>query len=471
MERLGDMLKKSPTTSSKGNEGISPSAEPVEAPAEACPFCHGAGFFRSGAPAGDPDFARLIPCSCTVSRLEAGRLARLERYSNLGPLSRFTFDNLVPRGRRSDAASQERFQKIVETSRKFAEQPEGWLVLLGPHGCGKTHLAAAIANYRLGRGKPALFILVPELLDHLRSTYRPDSEVSYDELFQQVKSSPLLVLDDLGSQATTPWAAEKLYQIVNSRFLERLPTVFTSSTPLEGLDERLRTRLEDAELSRVLLLEEKAPPSPEAESGLELLQHMTFEKFDVKRVDLSTEQRENLQEAFRAADNFAKKPSGWLVLGGETGCGKTHLAAAIGNYRVAQGLPVVFVSVPDFLDHLRATFNPQSPVSYDELFEKVKTAPLLILDDFGEQTSTPWAQAKLDQLINYRYNARLATVFTTSRNTEEMNARGERRMTSRLGDVELSRVISIMASDYRAGGLGRRPGERPPPRQTAYRRK
>lgn len=333
-------------------------------------------------------------------------------------------------------------------------------MLLGPHGCGKTHLAAAIANYRLSKGQPALFILVPELLDHLRSTYRPDSDVSYDELFQQIKSTPLLVLDDLGSQATTPWAAEKLYQIINHRFLERLPTVFTTASSLETIEERLRTRLEDTELSRVFLLEETSP-SFDITNGLEMLRHMTFEKFDLKRSELTPEQRENLAQAFHLAKEFAQNPRGWLVLQGGNGCGKTHLAAAIGNYRTALGWPALFVTVIEFLDHLRATFNPQSPVRYDELFEKMKTAPLLILDDFGEQTSTPWAQAKLYQLINFRYNAQLPTVFTTCLSLDEIESRGESRMTSRMGDVRLSTVFNIIAPDFRV--------ERPPARTESSR--
>ncbi len=119
---------------------------------------------------------------------------------------------------------------------------------------------------------------------------------------------------------------------------------------------------------------------------------------------------------------FAKSPEGWLVFMGVTGCGKTHLAAAIANYRLKEGKPVKFVVVPDLLDHLRSTFSPESQVSYDQLFEEVKNAPLLILDDFGEQSTTPWAQEKLYQVINYRYNARLATVITTRLPLDEMDS-------------------------------------------------
>ena len=102
--------------------------------------------------------------------------------------------------------------------------------------------------------------------------------------------------------------------------------------------------------------------------------------------------------------------------------------------------------VPDFLDHLRFTFSPESRVSYDQLFEEVKNALLLILDDFGEQSTTPWAQEKLYQVINYRYNARLATVITTRLALDEIDD----PISSRFIDPRISMVFPIIAPDYRS---------------------
>ncbi|OGO04481.1 MAG: hypothetical protein A2Y60_02045 [Chloroflexi bacterium RBG_13_54_9] len=185
------------------------------------------------------------------------------------------------------------------------------------------------------------------------------------------------------------------------------------------------------------------------ESGilnLKLLRNMTFENFDPKRVNLPHDKQRNLSDAFKLARRFAEDPEGWLVLQGPNGCGKTHLAAAIGNYQLQRGKPVMFVFVPDLLDHLRSAFSPDSKVTYDELFEKVKLSPLLILDDFGEQASTPWAQEKLYQLINYRYNDRLPMVVTTCLSLEEI----ETRIGSRLVDTRLSTPFNIDVPDYRS---------------------
>ena len=193
------------------------------------------------------------------------------------------------------------------------------------------------------------------------------------------------------------------------------------------------------------------PSTQEHMEGLKLLQSMTFDNFDRRRINLPSEQRQNLEEAFRLAYNFAKSPDGWLVFQGTNGCGKTHLTAAIANYRLQTDKPALFVVVPDFLDHLRSTFSPESKISYDELFERVRKAPLLILDDFGEESGTPWADEKLYQLINYRYNARLPTVVTTCLALEEI----ESRISSRMADTTLSLLFNIMAPDHRGDIKGR----------------
>jgi len=412
-----------------------------------CPICKGAGVVHPRLPSGKPDYSRVVPCRCIQKELDKERQTSLQRYSNLGLLTRLTFDNLLPQGRSGNPVNQEQFGRAYEAARAFAAEPGGWLVLSGPSGCGKTHLAAAIANERLSQGYLAFYITTPDLLDHLRSAYSPESEIPYDEFFSQVRNAPLLVLDDLGAQTSTSWAKEKLDQLLTHRFNSELPTVIVTIVPVEQMDERLHTRLTDPRLCQVYVLEER-PSSPDYTGGLELglLKDMTFEKFDYKRVNLPPEQRENLEQAFRVALDFSQSPDGWLVLMGVTGCGKTHLAAAIANYRLQAGKPALFVVVPEFLDHLRSAFSPESKVSYDQLFETAKNAPLLILDDFGEQSATPWAQEKLYQVINYRYNARLPTVITTSCSLDEI----ESRVSSRLTDIKISNPFNIMAPDYRS---------------------
>jgi DNA replication protein DnaC len=433
-------------TSSKDN--VPPPSE--EGAGEICPVCKGAGFVHPALDSGKVDFSRVVPCRCSKGELRKKKTEYLERYSNLGSLSQLTFDNLSPKGkptRHSERSeeSQERFAQIHQAAKAFADNPQGWLVFLGPSGSGKTHLACAIANHRISLGEPVFYIGTADLLDHLRSAFNPASDTTYDELFEQVKNVPLLVLDDLALGSATAWAKEKLEQLLQHRFNTRLATVITTDVPLEKVDERLRGHLANNEFCQVWVIEQKSPLESRGGLELELLRNMTFDNFDHKRMELPLEQRQQLRQAFNLAVEFARSPEGWLIFQGVNGCGKTHLAAAIANYQLAQGKPVLFVVVPDLLDHLRSTFSPDSKISYDEFSEKLKETPLLILDDFGEQSTTPWAQEKLYQLINYRYNARLPMVVTTCLSLEEI----EPRISSRMVDPKLSVVFNINAPDYR----------------------
>ena len=149
--------------------------------------------------------------------------------------------------------------------------------------------------------------------------------------------------------------------------------------------------------------------------------------------------------ALATCQAYAVDLTGWLVLAGGYGSGKTHLAAGIAHAARGQGLSTHFAVAPDLLDHLRATYAPTSPVSYDAVFEGIRTVDLLVLDDLGAEAPTPWAAEKLYQLLNYRYIYRLPTVVTTNRDLDVL----EGRLASRLGDRRLCRHVRLTAADYR----------------------
>ena len=397
-----------------------------------------------------PDFGRAQPCACVRAEDERERRERLLRYSRLGSLARLTFDTLLPRGRSTDPATGDRYAHAVETAERFAEYPQGWMVLTGEPGCGKTHIAAAIANRAIERGTPALFLSVADLLDKLRASYAEDAETPYERLLDQVREAPLLVLDDLDSYSETPWAREKFYQVVSHRFHAALPTVFTSDRPPEDIDERLGARLTDPALAQVFTLARRGQPRYLHVGGMtrDRLAQFTFEGFHPTGHALRGEARRNLEGAFRLARGWAETPDGWLVFLGTNGCGKTHLAAAVANHRLEAGDTVCFANVPDLLDELRATFAPQAAERFDSMFARLREIPLLVLDDLGAQQSSPWAQEKLYQLLTHRHLRRLPTVITTNVELAKM----EPRVASRLADLQVSTVYEITAPDYRIGG-------------------
>ncbi len=425
---------------------------------ENCPICQGLGYLRADVPLDHPDFGKLLPCPCQLTKRAQKRVESLRALSDLDIMASMTFETFIPDGHGLPPDKQTNLRWAYEEAHEFAQNPQGWLILKGGYGCGKTHLAAAIANACVEQGQPVLFITVPDLLDHLRAAFSPASSTGYDARFEQVRKAPLLILDDLGVESRTPWAQEKLFQIFNYRYNARLATVITTNHELEDIPLRLRSRLVDLDIARIVSMtapDYRRGGVPQDQSNLSTLNlhtHQTFESFDLRQGELGPEEEESLKEALDKARSFAKNPAGWLLFTGAYGCGKTHLAAAIANYRVQRGYPALFVVVPDLLDHLRDTFNPQSTVTFYQQFEEVRRAPLLVLDDLGTESATPWAREKLYQIFDYRYNANLPTIITTAKFLNEIDPRLETRML----DESRCTPAPILAPAYRGGSAKKR---------------
>jgi DNA replication protein DnaC len=428
-----------------------------------CPYCHGLGYLRRDLPIGHPDFGRLQICSCRQGQVSQQIHQRLFSISNLENLQHLTFENFQPRGRIGLGPWQaDSLERAFNQSQQFSQKADGWLLLQGGYGCGKTHLAAAIANFTVSLGVPTLFITVPDLLDALRFTYSCE-ESTFEQRFEEIRQTPLLIMDDFGTQNATSWAQEKLFQILNYRYINRLPLVVTTNLLLEQIEGRIRSRLEDPELvTRVFIQapDYRRPTDDTTHSDLSSLAmhgEQTFSNWDDRQSEnLSAEFCDSLENALKAATSYSREPRGWLVFTGPYACGKTHLAAAIANSRADLGQPPLFISVSDLLDHLRATFSSNSPVSLDRRFEEIRSAPLLILDALGEQSPTAWANEKLFQLIDYRHINKLPTVITTAKYLNEI----DERILSRILDARLCTICAIKAPGYRGGVSGKVTGHR-----------
>lgn len=444
---MGDILASGAIRATSTSSGIEQPDADSEPPPPACPKCDGAGFVRQSRPVGHPEFGQAVPCRCSEAEAEDERQARLQRYSNLGPLTKLTFAAVEP-----DRSPP--FAEAFRTARAYARDPQGWLVLWGRSGTGKTALAAAMATDRIASGQPALYLVVPDLLDHLRAAYQPDADLPYQRLFDQVRNALFLILDDVDAGNPTPWAQEKFFQLLNHRFMAELPTVILTSHPPSELPDRLSSRLGNERLVRIQSLEASAASAYRQIGGMteERLQQVTFDRFKPEGHELIGEEAANLTEAYRTARRYAEQPEGWLTFIGANGCGKTHLAAAIAGARLAAGDAVYFAVVPDLLDYLRSTFDPSSSASYDEVFEALRTGPFLILDDLGAHSTSPWAEEKLYQIFSYRYIHSLPTVITTNCNLEDLDD----RLASRLLDYQQALVFRIQVADYRTGTIGRR---------------
>ena len=413
---------------------------------------------RTDVPVGHPNFGKLEVCVCRQRDVSEQVRKRLFSISHLDELKDLTFESFKPRGHKGLGEMQATsLEMSFNQAQHYAKNLKGWLLLQGAYGCGKTHLAAAIANFVVEVGVPTLFLTVPDLLDTLRFSYDSES-TTFEERFDEIRNAQLLVLDDFGTQNATGWAQEKLFQIINYRYINKLPLVVTTNLALDEVEARIRSRLADPELVTTCRINAPDYRRPMDDTGhpelssLDLMTGKTFGSFDERdNESLGAAELKSLQKTLKAAHNFAEKPKGWLVMMGTYGSGKTHLAAAIANYRTGLGDPPLFVMVPDLLDHLRATFSPHSSTTFDRRFDEIRTASLLVLDDLGTQSMTPWVREKLYQLFNYRYNAELPTVITTSDSLDEMDA----RIRSRLLDGKLCTIYAVTAPSYH-GGKGKK---------------
>ena len=473
---------------SSQNISTSSSAAPLLGKPD-CPHCGGVGFLRVDVPVGHEKFGRLEPCVCRATEIAANARQRLYEMSNLERLSHLTFENFNRTGNpKAEFVSPQEAASLAEAlngAEEFSRNLIGWLLLEGAYGCGKTHLAAAIANACVQRGVPTLFITVPDLLDSLRFAYN-DPETTFEQRFDDIRNADLLVMDDFGTQNATPWAQEKLFQIINYRYINKLPTVITTNLILDEIESRIRSRLQDAEFVRYVRI--MAPdfrrPTETSNPGISMLslphiKDMSFGNFETRddevgkeivttivkekqdrygrsvkdkeiiREKVTPQHIKRLHEALDASVHFAENPGGWMVLLGQSFSGKTHLAAAIGNYRQLGGGQAILVEVSALLDYLKSTFRPNTDVTFDRRAYEIRTTPLLMLDDLKESgISSVWAEEKLHQILNHRYYANLPTVITSTLDPESF-AKSYPSLWNKLLDGSKCQVCVIDMPPYR----------------------
>ncbi len=213
---------------------------------EICKLCHDRGVLVQGNLA--------VPCSCSAQRA----LFKLFKESCLpSALRSCTFDKFSfkyysrqvtdpAKGISYHESARLTFSAALAFVSDFSRKAgvDG-LLFTGPVGSGKTFLACCIANALLEKGVSVLFIVVPDLLDRIRSTYDPHrgpGDLTEQEILDAARKVPLLILDDLGAHNYTDWVRNKLYSILNYRLNHSLPVIITTNINLEDLEEYLGER-------------------------------------------------------------------------------------------------------------------------------------------------------------------------------------------------------------------------------------
>ena len=395
-----------------------PAAE--QTPEPTCEICRGRGFVRLSGQS--PRNIAPSPCRCTLETRNSTSHQRLLANSNIGALSRMSLRTFAAS---TDSPTETHRQREIRRStltaaEAFAQKPDGWLVILGPPGSGKTHLAAGIVMDCIEANQPALYLSAPDYLDAMRSAIGTRNEQAPADTYAHLADTPLLVLDGLDTTGISTWAKEKVFQIINHRYNSRKPTVITSSSPAAALDSAIAIKLLDPAIAQIhhlpryirLPLSNKLP-------GDEMLRRNTFSNYKT-----STSHAVNRKHK---AQEYAFSPVGTLTISGQTQTGKTHLAVAIINNILRHNfdLPILFYDHPEeLLRKLRSQMSARDSREsnqYDLMLNDIKNFPLLVIDNFGDERQSTWADSVLTEIITYRHDNGKPTILTTHIPEEKMS--------------------------------------------------
>lgn len=244
---------------------------------ERCLECKGIGYFRRDLQPGQTGFGTLYLCeTCGSLQRELARRMRLlrlgsliEKYSTCrGDLLTRTFSGYDT----STKGVRAGYNAIVRWVHRAAGEGDGplWLYLWGPVGTGKTHLAAAAANYLHERRIPVVMTTMPRLLGMVRAADWNAKE----ELLTHLGEMPILILDDVAAEHGTSWTEEQLFQIVDTRYNLRLPTLIVSNlSPGDIGHARVASRVQDKAIGEVVPV--KGSDYRQGKSRSETAQHPT----------------------------------------------------------------------------------------------------------------------------------------------------------------------------------------------------
>ena len=190
-----------------------------------CPICSGTGWKQVEIPG---KASRAARCDCrTLSRADRLlKLARIPARYEHCTLSDFTTD--FGGAHRSLATARLTAGRFVE---EYPMEKIG-LLLIGPVGTGKTHLAVGIVQELVrSKGVGCRFCDYRELLKEIQNSYNPSVQTTELEILRPIFDTEVLVLDELGAVKSTEWVWDTVSHILNSRYNDKKTTIITTNFP------------------------------------------------------------------------------------------------------------------------------------------------------------------------------------------------------------------------------------------------
>lgn len=214
-----------------------------------CQVCHGSGwvFWRD---ADGIEFGKRCDCGLVNQQIMSRKL----RFANIPE----AFADLELSGFRTDIYKQDESQKIANvvcSAVKYymdhiAEMKGagmGLYLFSKAKGSGKTRMAASIANELIKKYRMQVkFAGSVQIVNEIKASWSSRDE-SESSLLSALASVDVLVIDDFGAEVPKDWIGERFYAIINGRYQDKLPTIFTSNSNLEDLryDERIVNRIKE----------------------------------------------------------------------------------------------------------------------------------------------------------------------------------------------------------------------------------
>lgn len=212
---------------------------------DVCPICEGREWILK-----IKDGVEIaVPCKCREKAVMSRRL----RFADIPE----AFRGMDLRSFRMDVYRKQESKKMVSDACKiiktylddFESQKErgmGLYIWSRTKGSGKTRIAAGIANELMKR-YTVKFAVSLTILQEIKNTWRRDAAGSESQLLDALSTTDILIIDDFGVEAPAAWINDKMYQIINERYINKKVTIFTSNDPLDKIsyDDRITNRIKE----------------------------------------------------------------------------------------------------------------------------------------------------------------------------------------------------------------------------------